>query len=191
MRIFISAKVYIIAAIAMLLFPFKWITAWVLAALTHEMGHYIALRIFSHNFSKIKVGVFGANMDTSALKPIQAIFCYLSGPLLGAMLLFFHRLFPRFAICAFVQTCYNLLPVYPLDGGKALSVFLEAFVGDVVGKRLFSVVETSILIIGALSALYLSLYLRMGLLPLIFFILFLINNKKIKIPCKACRHRVQ
>lgn len=54
------------------------------------------------------------------MSPGRELLCVLAGPAVSFSLLALARFFPRIAICGLVQGIYNLLPIYPLDGGKAL-----------------------------------------------------------------------
>ena len=58
-------------------------------------------------------------MEVDGLSDGKELICALAGPAGGLILLIFARWIPRIAICAAVQALYNLLPVYPLDGGRA------------------------------------------------------------------------
>ena len=54
------------------------------------------------------------------MEPLQELFCALAGPAAGAAVILLWRIFPEAAAAAAVQTAFNLLPVYPLDGGRAV-----------------------------------------------------------------------
>lgn len=59
-------------------------------------------------------------METLPMSTGRELIAVLAGPAASLLLLSLVRVFPRVAICGLIQGIYNLLPIYPLDGGKAL-----------------------------------------------------------------------
>ena len=55
----------------------------------------------------------------------RELLAVLAGPAGSLLLLSLYRVLPRVAVCAAVQGFYNLLPIEPLDGGRALRLCLE------------------------------------------------------------------
>ncbi len=121
----ISAGAYFFAAAWILLLPFPWVAASVTAAAVHEMGHLAALWLCDIKVWKLQIGVLGAKIDTEPLKEVDEMICALAGPLTGLLLCLFWRWIPRVAIWAMVQSVFNLLPIYPMDGGRALQAMVK------------------------------------------------------------------
>ncbi len=120
----VSAGFYILIAVYLLVIPFRWVAAWLLASAAHELGHCVALRICKVNIFSFYITPFGAKIQTEPMTPGCEAFAAMSGPLSGMLLLLFARYCPRVAICAIVQSAFNLLPIYPMDGGRILhSIF--------------------------------------------------------------------
>lgn len=119
-RLRLEASACIAWAVMLLVLPLKWLAAAALAALWHELCHYFALHLVGAEVQGVRIGGRGAVMHTGQLLPWQECVCALAGPVGGLMLLPLARWFPRVAVIGLVHSVYNLLPLYPLDGGRAL-----------------------------------------------------------------------
>lgn len=165
-------------ALALLVLPLRWVAAVVLAAAVHEGCHYLAVLLCGGRVDEIKIRSGGAVMLARELTPGKELLCVLAGPAGGLMLLLLARWLPRTALCAGMQSVFNLLPVYPLDGGRALRCGAMLWLPERTARRLCGVVErcclTGIVILG----LYGTLILRLGLLPLILAVILLWRAKK-------------
>ena len=94
---------------------------FLLAILIHEAGHFLTLRCCGVPVTGFSLRLTGAVLRTGAAGYRQELLCALSGPvasLLSAALCC--RLAPRFAIVSGGLALLNLLPLYPLDGGRIL-----------------------------------------------------------------------
>lgn len=114
----------VFAAACILLLPLRWILSAVIAAAVHELCHIAALKICRINISSLEVGAFGAKIETGLMMPAQQIICAAAGPLGSFLLLIFARWIPLISLLGFMQGVFNLLPIYPMDGGRILhSIF--------------------------------------------------------------------
>lgn len=107
-------------ALLLLTLPLPWFAAAVAAAGIHEAGHLLAIRLLGADARKIQVGPTGAKIHTSFSEPWRELLCAAAGPAASLLLVLAAKPFPRIALCGFVQGLYNLLPIYPLDGGRML-----------------------------------------------------------------------
>ena len=121
----LSPSACILAAMMVFLLPLRWILSAVLAALFHEFCHALAVFICGGRIQKVSIGGRGAVMHADGLSSGKTIFCVLAGPIGSLALVAFIRWIPRIAFCALFQGVYNLLPVYPLDGGRILRCLLN------------------------------------------------------------------
>ena len=180
---------YIFLAIAALLIPVKWLAAWFAAALIHESFHILALRICNYRISAIDLGLTGARIHTDSLSGLKMTFCALSGPLGGFLLLLLIRVAPRLAICGAIQSLYNLIPVYPLDGGRAVRGVAEHFFHGSHAAKFLAFWENAVLILLVALSVWSAIKLHLGLFPALCVCLLIYRNKKI--PCKESRLRVK
>ena len=109
-----------VLALMLLLFPLRFLVGVLLAALIHELGHLLALKIAGGRVLSIRLRSFGARIEAAPMSPGRTALCALAGPAAGALTIFAWKSFPELALAGLVQTVFNLLPVYPLDGGRAL-----------------------------------------------------------------------
>ena len=150
--------VFLLLALALLILPLRWLLAVLLAGAVHELGHYAALRLCGVNVSDLRIGLDGTRMIVGQMGRWQELFCALAGPLAGLGLVLFARWIPRTAVCACMHSTYNLLPVYPLDGGRAVCCICAS-------DRVCRFIEWVCLSLIALAGLYGSIVLRLGILP--------------------------
>ncbi|RDJ35039.1 MAG: hypothetical protein DWQ19_09395 [Crenarchaeota archaeon] len=104
----------------------------VLTVVLHEYGHAIAGSVFGYPCKKITLFIFGgaAEVPLSYDNPKAEFWITLCGPLvnfISAMILLpFVKIFPENVLLIFlfevnvILLAFNLLPVFPLDGGRLL-----------------------------------------------------------------------
>ena len=184
LSVFAQPEVFIGLAFMLVLVPLPWLLGWFLAASFHELCHYLAVRLIGKDISCIEINLTGATMHAGALSERESLFCALSGPLGSLLLLFFSDVFPELALCALMQSIFNLLPVYPQDGGRALMNLAKLILPDKYVNKFCTVIEIAVLSsLFVLSSLALFLW-RLGMLPMLFWFILTIRTARIKIPCK-------
>ena len=127
-KVQIHYGVFFMAALWLILLPPAWGMGVILAASVHELFHLLAVLLFGGQVLGFSIGPGGASMETTALSPFQEMICVLAGPLGSFTMLLLADKFPEAAICGLVQGVYNLLPIYPLDGGRVLGCLFPATV---------------------------------------------------------------
>ena len=126
------------------------------ASAVHELGHCLALRLLGARITGLRVGLLGAVLETDSgrLSYGGELLAVLAGPaanLLSAVLLaalggtrWAVPVGAHLVLCAF-----NLLPVWPLDGGRALYLLAAWSAGPAAA-------EWAVRWIGAAAALSLA-----------------------------------
>ncbi len=111
---------YLFGAVLLLTLPLGWLLAAVTAAAVHEACHLGAAWLVEGKVHGMRIGMGGAAIDADFESTAGELICALAGPLGSLALLTLCHIFPRLALCGACQGIYNLLPVYPLDGGRIL-----------------------------------------------------------------------
>ena len=164
-------------ALVLLVVPFEWLLAAILAACFHELCHYSAIRMLCGKCSCLKLYSYAAHMPLPEMSSGREMLCALAGPIGAFSLLLFARWMPKLAICAAMQSLYNLLPIYPLDGGRALRSGMLLFLSPPKAKALCRVLE--LLCKAGISglAVYGCFWLKLGIFPLLMAALLFIRVK--------------
>lgn len=157
-------RIWFFWAAWILLIPLNWLMAAAFGALVHELFHVAAVYLLGGRVTAVKICAFGAVIETENLRGIREAFCALAGPLGSLLLVLLIRRLPVLGICALVQGIFNLLPVYPLDGGRALLRLLECRNPE-RGASVFRCVEASLLCLLLAGSWVISWRYHMGIGP--------------------------
>lgn len=99
---------------------------FLLAAAVHELGHISVLYLTGARVRALALSLGGTVLETSPLSYHQELLSAAAGPIFGLLLLTVRRSFPWLAFWGVIQSLYNLLPIYPLDGGRILQALLAS-----------------------------------------------------------------
>ena len=117
------------------------------AIAVHELAHAAVLLLLGGEVRGLRLGFAQLTLRTGFLSTRTELLATAAGPgvnLLSACLL--GRAAPRFAAASLLLGAFNLLPVYPLDGGRLLCALLRLRWG-LAGER---------------AALYAALHFKTG-----------------------------
>ena len=188
-RVKISPTAYIWGALLVYLLPVKWLVAALTAALVHELSHIAALRLLGVGIRQIRITSMGAVIETGPVSNGKELICALAGPIGSFLLLLGYRFFPEVALCALIQGSFNLVPIYPLDGGRAVRSLI--YMVSKEPERTVKWVERAILgLILLLTAVFLPRILSGDSL----FLMVLFGGASAvlrKIPCKPVNQALQ
>lgn len=111
------------------------------AAAVHELGHWLALGLLGARVIGLRLTVFGAEMETAwdRLSYGAELTAVLAGPaanlVWGLVLASLGKAWFEAAGAHLVLCAFNLLPVRPLDGGRALELAVSWAAGPAAGER--------------------------------------------------------
>ncbi|RTR35477.1 stage IV sporulation protein FB [Robertmurraya yapensis] len=138
-KIYIHPLLWVVVAIAVVTAHFIELSLLLLIIFIHEMGHAVAASFFSWRVKRISFLPFGgvAEIDEHGNRPLkEEAIVTLAGPiqhlwlLAVAFFLYEFNLISDFIYTNFVQfnlmiLIFNLLPIWPLDGGKFVFLWLS------------------------------------------------------------------
>ena len=151
----------------LLMLPLQWVMAAILAAAVHELFHMLALCVCGVKIHRLRIGAFGTKIDVGAMPFHKEMICALAGPIGGFVLLLFSRWLPRVAVCGAIHSLYNLLPLYPMDGGRVLRCVIQLLCPSKADSA-FLRLQIIFLVIITVLGIYACLFMGLGLMPLLF-----------------------
>ena len=163
----------------LLLLPLRWLAATLLSAAIHELGHYLGVLLCGGRITKMKFGALHSVIEVCQLSVWQELLCIAAGPIAGLLAFFLSPWMPMTAVCCLIQTAYNLLPVYPLDGGRILRCIGQLLK---LKPKQATIIEMVLLLL--LAVLVVIAGIRLGLGIFLGGCLLLCRAISGKIPCK-------
>lgn len=133
---------------------------------------------------EIRIGVSGTVIVTSEMGTWQEMICALAGPAGSFSLLLLSRYFPNVAACAVLQGVYNLMPIYPLDGGRALRCLLQTFASSASAEKIGNVVSLLTVCLILFAGLWFAVTVHSEFLMVCMMLLLLSRIWTGKISCK-------
>ena len=161
-KLHVEAGFFLQTAVLLLLFPFPWVIAMIIAGAAHEVGHLIALKAMNITIYGLRLRAGGAYVETSQIALKEEAIASLSGPILGISLLASSRWAPRVALCGAIHGLYNLIPIYPYDGGRAVTAALRAILPVHTVSTVCRIIKWMFCITVIIFSLLLFLIMRMG-----------------------------
>ena len=162
-----SPGVCILLAVLCLTVPSDWIAAAFFAALVHEVCHILAVFLTGGRIESMMISERGAVMDAAPMTSGRELICILAGPAGSLGLMAFCRYFPKTALCGLVQGAYNLLPIYPLDGGQAVSCILDMICLPLKSEKWCGRISAGSVFMAVIVLVFCGFRWNLGLFPLL------------------------
>ena len=145
---------------------FLW---FLFSVVCHEIGHLLAMRIMGIPVLGIRGTLGGLEILAPPLTYKQEIPVALSGPLMNLLLFdLTRRIYPLMSLMNGVLLLYNLLPIYPLDGGRALRAGLHCYFPLHIAERIERFCGGGVLLSILVGCLYLAFTYQCGMWPILF-----------------------
>ncbi|MBQ6431063.1 MAG: hypothetical protein IJJ99_04215 [Oscillospiraceae bacterium] len=156
--------------------PAKTFAPFLLSVTAHETGHLIALALLRVRVHKLRLTFSGAVLVTEPMRYSQEIAAAAAGPAVNAILIcIFANAEPMTAFVNLLLFSYNMLPFYPLDGGRILRALLHLlFSADTAAltERIVSGASCLFLLFGAV---WLTTVWHAGLWPIVIWALLAVR----------------
>lgn len=131
-------------ALSLILGRFSFVFALFIIAFIHELFHVFAARLFNLKISEIKilpVGCYAKINDLESINRIEQVIVLLLGPLsfffTRAIITYLYRIdvisiygFREYNEINLFMMIFNLLPIFPFDGGRILKIVLSSCISE-------------------------------------------------------------
>ena len=178
---------WLVAVLSLVILPVRWVIAWFLAVVIHELGHYAALKLFAVRVNSVSVKLSGTYMHTAPMTLVQETAVAAMGPAFSLLLVLLSPFMPYTACCAFFQLLFNLLPLNGFDGWRVLGNFLKLVLPDKHAVTVMKAIQ--FLLLAGICVV--ALWLRWGALALAVVLVLLVRGGFITFPCKRRKQIVQ
>jgi len=174
----------------------------------HELAHIVIAKIYGADLSKIiiyPIGEMAILKNLFLIKPFKRIIIICAGPAINIILGFIFFILGNndtskfISLANFSIAIFNILPIYPLDGGKLFNIILSDSIGILISNEITLIISKIfifvIIIAGIIqtilypfnvSLISLALYLKLSIkkeqfnLSLDFFEIMLTKSELIK-----------
>ena len=133
--------------------PFDFLLAACFAVVIHELFHLATIFLCHGEVMSIRMKPFGIEIEMAGIYGFREAVCAIAGPLGSFLLLLLIRKAPLVGICGFVQGVFNLLPLYPLDGGRFLYATVE-YLWPGKGDRVVLLMKYVVLLLSAVYVFF-------------------------------------
>ena len=173
-----------------------------LFAIIHECGHLLVGLILGERPQVIKLTPFGLSMifkiniyeynrkiKNANLLELKRILIFLAGPITNIVIVVISNFICKsnleFIIYSnLIIAIFNLLPIYPLDGGRVIKSFLHIFIGKMKSEKIINDISIiSTIFLTAVASITIYYYQNIAIFLIIIYIWYLVikENREYKI----------
>jgi Zn-dependent protease len=151
---FLVISLFVFAGTGLFQYSLKELFVLVMVLFFHECGHFAAMKIFKYsNVKMFFLPFIGAAVSGKEETPFSSkkIIVSLAGPLPGIVIAFIlsviyaytkEKTYHDFALMFLIINAFNLLPLFPLDGGRFFNeiIFSRSYTIELIFKLVTSVI---------------------------------------------------
>lgn len=191
MRIRIDLKIFIFLLIFYFTNQIKTYLMIMFFCIIHEIGHIIVGLILKIKLEKVEImpfglsASFGTNFDSLNIK-IKEIFVTLAGPLTSLALAILCKT-PEAIYSNILILLFNLIPIYPLDGGRIIKAILHIKFGREQADNLINKISyITMIILTIISSIGVYYYKNLAIFMICIFLWIMVlqfckENSKIDV----------
>lgn len=148
--------------------PAQTFAPFLFSVTAHEAGHLLVLTLLRARIHKLRLTFSGAVIVTDPLRYSHEILAAAAGPAVNALLLaLLASTAPQLAFVNLLLLAYNLLPFYPLDGGRILRAVLHLLLPPNAAASVERILSGACCLFLLICAVYLTCVRHAGLWPVV------------------------
>ena len=134
----IKVDIYLIIS-TIILFLFKELESFLsfyIFVILHEFAHILVAKLLKVKIIDLSFLAFGVNakFDFKSQKLKESIIA-IAGPFLSLILVYFY---PKYRIQNLFIFITNMIPIYPLDGGRIFKNIIMRIFGNIKGRKIYN-----------------------------------------------------
>lgn len=186
MRIRIDLKIFIFLALFYFTNQIRLYLIIMFFCFVHEIGHIIAGLILKQKPEKIEIMPFGFSVSFCFDNKIKEIFVTLAGPItsfalaaLGNNIDLIYISTQEAVYSNILIFLFNMLPIYPLDGGRIIKGILHIILGEIKSEILINKIsKITIIILTIISSIAIYYYKNIAIFLVCIFLWWLALKEK-------------
>ena len=182
---------FIVLVVLCLVFNrFNLLVNYLLALSFHELAHSFVATSRGYSFKEFKLDMLGASVELDDyIDELDSFAINLAGPAANLIMCIFclalyylipksHAILNSFCMANLVIAVFNLLPIYPLDGGKIFSSFFKTE----RQKKIFNIIAKSVVFIISILVFVAGVAMhKISIIPILLIIFVLTAKSETKV----------